>query len=1174
VVHECGGDEESPEEDNVIPDAEHLSGGVTMSLMHVRSRGFVAVALAFAVVPVHLSIYGNPRTEGDKSLRKPTTNEHYRPFLINNVFNYYGNNGDGSFNKIRGDHEGFEFPRGSGLHTTFEDGIIWGGFHGGRSIPKAGGSEYWHALQAGKILRHGNATTAPLADNPASPNYRVYRVRPDVNPSVTFDGSVGAWLDSEEVVFIRRYEPASAADLFNQYIKDWNEWPAADGAPFRDVNGNGVYDPSVDVPGVPGADQTLWYVANDLDSGRVSQLAGCPPIGLEMQRTIWGYRRSGVLGNVIFARTRLINKSGSGIDSMFIGQWADMDLGDPPDDDVACDTARDFGYAYGGRPFDYRYGYAVPSGGFVLLQGPIVPGLPGDTAVFGTGIRAGYRNLRMSSFNFSTNGVVAYLDPNAGFGGDISRYSMLNGSSRDGVARVNPLTGQVSKLPFSGDPVTNTGWNESQSSIFPTDIRLQISCGPFAMADGDTQELVVAHLAAQGLERFSSIVLLRKYADIVRSMYPDLIHSAPPDVRAGVQYTAIGATLSVVADAKATGAKSITAILKRKDRSTVTQFQLFDDGAHGDGGSNDAVFANAESISRQQLSIAVTLVVTDLQGQTHTWENTLQGVTTAGSLTAGRPVIFSDNLNSDGKANPGENLRYGVTIRNNTAFNLVNLVATTAGATRQIASIPAGGVDSMVYIPADPGSYMSVDMPSGDRVPPISRIPISVYDGNGNSWNDSLEFVVYPVAYAPSAILLNRISGLSTGNFGLLVVDPLQFRNHVYHITGVDSINQAGDAGFTVQDSTDGRTILLNHPLPDELGHNIPVTDGFKIELGTNETRSGMLTSTTPSSSRLLWGAGEVTNVLALEGFGGTIGNAQDHWYSGGTGSRMQHSVFLRFASVDTTGFLLNPSDTVASFAYRYVLNASAPPARPEFGPFIKNTGAGTAYQDYTRTLPFTAYDIDTNPPRRLMVGYLENNVPAGLVDGKYWPPLVSGQDNGISNGPREWFFIFSLPYRETPDPQLQVNILTTHVPMMWLGYPARGVRASAAGGNTFTIIASHPPGSVDLWSFVLKHDDYFPAAYTVSQNYPNPFNPTTTIQYTLPYPSNVNLTIYNILGQRIRVLVNESQYAGDMKVVWDGTNSAGVRVASGVYFYRLQATGIADPNQSWNVTRKMIVMR
>ena len=132
----------------------------------------IAIVLAIGVVPLQHSLCRPPRTDGDKNLRKVATNDHYRPFLINNVFNYYGNNGGGSYNKFSNRLEGFEFPRGSELHITYEDGIIWGGFHGGRSIPKAGGSDYRHALQAGKVLIGGTATTAPVADNPSVANYR------------------------------------------------------------------------------------------------------------------------------------------------------------------------------------------------------------------------------------------------------------------------------------------------------------------------------------------------------------------------------------------------------------------------------------------------------------------------------------------------------------------------------------------------------------------------------------------------------------------------------------------------------------------------------------------------------------------------------------------------------------------------------------------------------------------------------------------------------------------------------------------------------------------------------------------------------------------------------------------------------------------------------------------
>jgi len=83
---------------------------------------------------------------------------------------------------------------------------------------------------------------------------------------------------------------------------------------------------------------------------------------------------------------------------------------------------------------------------------------------------------------------------------------------------------------------------------------------------------------------------------------------------------------------------------------------------------------------------------------------------------------------------------------------------------------------------------------------------------------------------------------------------------------------------------------------------------------------------------------------------------------------------------------------------------------------------------------------------------------------------------------------------------------------------------------------------------------DALPEGFALSQNYPNPFNPTTRIDYSLPSAQHVTLEIYNVQGQKVRTLVNETVGAGDHSVEWDATTDAGVQVASGVYLYRLTA--------------------
>jgi hypothetical protein len=85
------------------------------------------------------------------------------------------------------------------------------------------------------------------------------------------------------------------------------------------------------------------------------------------------------------------------------------------------------------------------------------------------------------------------------------------------------------------------------------------------------------------------------------------------------------------------------------------------------------------------------------------------------------------------------------------------------------------------------------------------------------------------------------------------------------------------------------------------------------------------------------------------------------------------------------------------------------------------------------------------------------------------------------------------------------------------------------------------------------------PTTFELGQNYPNPFNPTTTIRFGLPEQSRVSLKVYNLLGQEVATLAEGDMPAAYHTVVWNGRNKAGNQVASGIYFYRLDATGASS---------------
>ena len=98
------------------------------------------------------------------------------------------------------------------------------------------------------------------------------------------------------------------------------------------------------------------------------------------------------------------------------------------------------------------------------------------------------------------------------------------------------------------------------------------------------------------------------------------------------------------------------------------------------------------------------------------------------------------------------------------------------------------------------------------------------------------------------------------------------------------------------------------------------------------------------------------------------------------------------------------------------------------------------------------------------------------------------------------------------------------------------------------------------------------PGQTSLQQNYPNPFNPATTIEYDLgfvdgPYQK-VNITVYDILGRKIKLLVNEEQSIGRYQVRWDGKDQNGVPVSSGIYFVNL----LTDMGRS--KTKKVMLMR
>ena len=145
----------------------------------------------------------------------------------------------------------------------------------------------------------------------------------------------------------------------------------------------------------------------------------------------------------------------------------------------------------------------------------------------------------------------------------------------------------------------------------------------------------------------------------------------------------------------------------------------------------------------------------------------------------------------------------------------------------------------------------------------------------------------------------------------------------------------------------------------------------------------------------------------------------------------------------------------------------------------------------------------------------------------------------------------------------LQLTIRTSNFPFGEF-YAAVQIESNDPDERLVVVPIHLTVGVTGLESIALNN---LPSTIQLSPNYPNPFNPSTTIGYALPVDMTVELVVYNMLGQKLKVLYSGIQKAGYHSVPWDGTNEYGSSMASGIYIYRLKT----DEN---NLIRKMILMK
>ncbi|MCL5031053.1 MAG: hypothetical protein M1480_18765 [Bacteroidetes bacterium] len=1028
-------------------------------------------------------------------------------FDINNVKALQTNNGWSDYN-TNSNLEGTEYPKGSGKTAVFQSGFLWGGFIGSDPQVRVGGSAYRTGLQAGPILANGQAADA------SDPKYQIYRVRPDVYPGgpdidLTLDAINESSTDASMVT--------DAATLRKNYESDWTNWPAAGtandlGAPFKDVNNDGKYEPGIDVPGVPGADQTVYYVANDLDSSKTTYLYGTQPLGLELHATIWGYAQQGALGNMYFKKYSLINKGEqkNTIDSMFVSWWADIDLGDANDDLMGCDTTLSMAFAYNGKPVDAVYApLPPPADGADFFQGPIVPGEPTDVAIFNGNYVPGKKNLPMTASYFFINQDPKVTDPPQGNPlGSTQFYRFFNGQyGNSGQPFIDPTTGNVTKFAFSGDPVAHTGWLDG-NEFPPADRRYGMASGPFTMAPGDTQEIVVAEVfagAMPGVDYLSAISLLKFYDRTAQSAYNLFFQLATPPAPPKVNVVQLSnkVMLDWGEDQNAINSTENN-VVKGYTFEGYNVYQLPSKGATIDQAKRLATYDVVDNV----------LKITD----------------DSFDPTSGEVVTKVSEFGTD------SGIKRAFLV-NTDAFNgnkpLVNGL--------------------QYYFAVTAYSY------NATSVPHALENPIALLIATPQSPNPG-------VRYSHSAgdtIIASHASGKSEGQCFAIVIDPTRLTGDQYKVS-FDTTG--GSTTWTLTDVTKNKVVLSQQA--NQTGDdNYSIVDGMLVKV-TGPAIPGVKDWDIPQGTRRFTWAGGADG-FGFEGFNGAIGWAAPSTLFGDglepvPPSALSNTLLTLAQVTDTTSFnptLPGATDVNMSYGYRYGRWFANPPAQPQFVPYIVNKSGGYSYQDFNLDVPLSAWNVeDPAHPARLVVGFLENNAVNGLVDGKYWPPDYSQYDNTASSGPREWLWIYQAPYSTTVDPNLAVECISNDLPIMWFCTIARRgpVKFSpdGTGKDQFIIYANHINTLVDQFTFTATAPSSSTALAKEDVNsinvFPNPYYGINT-QETNKYakfitfnhlPANATIRIFNLAGTMVRTI----NHSGNQFEFWDLTNASGLPVASGIY--------------------------
>lgn len=833
-------------------------------------------------------------------------------------------------------------------------------------------------------------------------------------------------------------------------------------------------------------------------------------LGLEVQQTLFAFDRPGALGNTIFIKFKIINKGGNKIDSTYVSLWSDPDLGQADNDLVGCDVGLSLGYVYNATNTDAIYGSAPPAVGFDFFKGPLGPDK---------------KPLPMTSFNKYINGT----DPRTAQ----QVYSYMQGKDAEGKDVIDPTTGKASVFVVPGDPVTGAGWLDTN----PADRRLMMTSGPFTMAPGDTQEVVAGLVVGQGKDRLTSITALKFFDSFAQAAFDADFQLPSPPAAPKVTVTPL-------------------------DGKVVLTW----DDASEKGGDPRYAFEGynvyqGESVAGPWKRIATYDVV---NGAAIIFDNDFDQ---SAGVVIYRPAEFGGDTGIKHFIELKEDaIKGGKLISGQTYFFAVT--AYSYGANQSPKTLETS------IAPLRDGRLQR--KPLSEEFEPANGI-IPRWPTAGSD---------FKVVKTDSAV--THKSGVSDGQVFVKIVNPGKITGSAYQVKF--KTDKDGNLLWDLVDATKNTAVLkdMAQNASEAQGDANPLVDGLLVKvLGPP---NGMKEWSIPSGARWLTWAG--ADGFGAEGFNGAItGDPNSYWFgpSSTTPDKLR-TVELRFTSVveaegEDQYKPVDLKNANVSYGYRYLRGAGNPAPAPasetstknpyDWSKYIVNkSGPGTyVYQD-RRPICLAAYDVEAKPPRRLEVGFLENNVAGGLVNGAYGPPFNTINNISVT---REFLFVFDLPYTD-PAKGENSKVLTDNglitptptLPIMWIVFANRRQEARfPKDGDVLLMTANHVNTTADVFEFkttgpviddnslaqkredlkairVVPNPYYGQSAYELSQL-------SRVVRFT-HLPKQCMIKVFSLGGDLVRSFNHTD---GTSIESWDLKNDFGLPVASGVYLAFIEAPGI-----------------